>query len=499
MPQCALVDSSSVAAPAPERRGPYIWLLGILAVYAAGFMVYAETLAYTWDETYHLVAAWLIGLGRKPYIDFCFPQTPWNAYWVAGWMRLLGLDWHVPHAFQALFTIAAVLLTADYVYFRFPIARWRFGAALASGLATGLNAMVFAYGPLAQAYGICIFGVVAAFRFTVIAVDRKRPWWAGMAGFFAGMAAASSLLSAAAAPVLLVWMMFCNRSGEKWKKFAAWVICAAVPFTPVFWLFWLGPRQTWFNVVQYHALYRRLYWPETTQHDLEVLSSWIDSGQSLLLGAFAVFGLYYVAKRSGWPHALKLEFYLCGWLALALAALVGRAHPTFERYFLLMVPFLAVLAAAGLYGIASRLLDSDRPRWAVILFSTFMLLCLGKNLYERGFVDHWAVYRKQAQKVDEVTPRNALVLAEEPIYFFTRRIPPPGFELAYTHLLNLPPAEAALLHIVNKDEVKRQVLAGKYATAYSCDDDEIADFGLKERYKQHVDMDDCTIFWDFKK
>ena len=78
-----------------------------------------------------------------------------------------------------------------------------------------------------------------------------------------------------------------------------------------------------------------------------------------MLGAFAVFGVYYVAKRSGWPHALKMEFYLCGWLALALAALVGRAHPTFERYFMLTVPFLAVLAAVGLYGIASRLLDSD--------------------------------------------------------------------------------------------------------------------------------------------
>ena len=115
---------------------------------------------------------------------------------------LLGLDWHVPHAFQALFTIAAVLLTADYVYFRFPIAplalrrrpRERSGhRAQCHGVRLRAS--------LAQAYGICIFGVVAAFRFTVIAVDRKRPWWAGMAGFFAGMAAASSLLSAAAATV----------------------------------------------------------------------------------------------------------------------------------------------------------------------------------------------------------------------------------------------------------------------------------------------------------
>jgi hypothetical protein len=81
----------------------------------------------------------------------------------------------------------------------------------------------------------------------------------------------------------------------------------------------------------------------------------------------------------------------------------------------------------------------------------------------------------------------------------TKRTPPPGFELYYTHKLNLPPAEAALMHIIPDAEVKRQVQSGIFATAYSCDDDEIDDFGLKKLYQQHVDMDDCTIFWDRKK
>jgi len=38
-----------------------------------------------------------------------------------------------------------------------------------------------------------------------------------------------------------------------------------------------------------------------------------------------------------------------------------------------------------------------------------------------------------------------------------------------------------------------------FATAYSCDEDEIDDYGLGKLYKQHVDMDDCSIFWDWKK
>ena len=481
-----------------DRRGPYLWLLGALSLYAAVLLVYSQTWAFTWDESYHLLAAQLMGAGRRPYLDFCFPQTPLNAYWNAGWMRLLGQSWRVSHAFAAWFTIGAVLLTVDFVFRRFPVGSWRLAAAIAAGLATGLNAMVFEFGPLAQSYGICLFALAAAFRITVRAVDRSGPLLAALAGFFAGVAAGSSLLSAAAAPVLLVWMLFYNRAGRRWTKLMAFGAGTVVPFAPVFWLFWLGPRQTWFNVVQYHTFFRTLYWPETTRHDLEILTSWIDSGQALVLGLLAVFGLLYVARRSAWPRALQAEFYLCAWLAAALSVWVGRAHPTFARYFLLTVPFLTILSVVGLYAIASRVLGADRPRWPVLLVSVLFALGLGKSLYERRDLN-WSVYQRHANKVDQVTPRHSLLLADEPIYFLTRRTPPPGFELYYTHKVNLPNAEAALMHVITEAEVKRQVQSGMFATAYSCDDDKIEDYGLEKLYTQHVDIDDCSLYWGWKK
>jgi hypothetical protein len=70
--------------------------------------------------------------------------------------------------------------------------------------------------------------------------------------------------------------------------------------------------------------------------------------------------------------------------------------------------------------------------------------------------------------------------------------------LYYTHKLNLPPAKAALLHIVADAEVQRQVQSGRFATAYACDDDD-TDYGLEKLYQQHVDMDDCSIYWGWKK
>ncbi len=493
MAQCLLVDSSS-SGNAETRGASHLWLYGVLLLYAAVFLVYAETWAFTGDEGYHLLAAQLIAAGRTPYIDFCFPQTPLNAYWNAGWMRLLGANWRVPHLLAALFTIGAVLLTADYVLRRFPVRGWRAAGALVAALGIGLNGMVFVYGPL-QAYGICLFGLAAGFRLAVRAVDGDRWLPSAGAGFCAGVAAASSLLSAAAAPVLLLWMLFYNRVGRRRKTFVAFALGVSLPFAPVFWLFARGPRQAWFNLFRYHAFFRRLYWPETTRHDLEILTSWIDNGQALILGLLALGGLLYVVRQSAWPHALKAEFYLCAWLAAALSAEVGRAHPTFARYFLLTVPFLAILAVAGLFAL-SRAFEASRPLWPVLAVAVLFALGLGRTLYERRDLDTWSTYQRLAAKVDRVTPPNAPIFAVEQLYFLTRRTPPAGYELSYTHLVNLPPAEAALMHILNQAAVKRQVQSGMFATAYGCDDEEIADYGLKTLYKQHVDLEGCTIFWD---
>jgi hypothetical protein len=481
------------------RRSGYSWLIGGIALYAAAFLVYAEKWAFTLDESFHLLAAQLIGAGKRPYIDFCFPQTPLNAYWNAGWMRLLGENWRVPHVFAALFTISAVVLTSRFIFLRFPVPGWRAAAALTAALLTGLNAMVFIFGPLAQAYGICLFTLVVAFQITVRAVDRSGPWWPAAVGFFAGTAAASSLLSAAAAPVLLVWMMVYNRAGSRWTKFSAFALGAAIPFAPVIWLFWQGPRQVWFNLIQYHVFFRKLYWPETTSHDLEILTSWIDSGQALLTGLLAVSGLVYIARASRWPAAMKAEFYLCAWLAAALAAEVGVAHPTFARYFLLAIPFLAILAAVGLYAIISRLFELNKPLRVVLPIVILLVLGLGRSLYDRREMGDWSPRERLARKIDQVTNRNALVFADEPIYFLTQRVPPPGLEFADSHKVDLGPAENQLLHIVTDSELKRQVQSGMFATALSCDDDEISDYGLPKLYQQRVDMEDCSIFWDRKK
>ena len=471
----------------------------MLSAYAAAFLAYAVTWALTWDESYNLLAAQLMAAGKRPYLDFCFPQTPLNAYWNAGWMRLSGTSWRVPHFFAAAFTIGAVVLTADYVLRYFPVPNWRLGAAITAALATGLNVAVFEFAPLAQAYGICLLGLAAAFRFIVRAVDTTGASCAAAAGLAVGVAAGSSLLTAAAVPVFMLWMWLHNRAGNRLRKLAAFAIGLAIPFAPVYWLFWLGPRQTWFNLVEYHLFFRKLYWPNTTQHDFGVLTAWIDSPAALVFGLFALVGIWWIARKSAWPPTVKAEFGLCGWLAAALALAAGLAHPTFERYFLLTAPFLAILAAAGLYGAASRIPRVSRPLWPVLAVSLLFAAGVGKLVFGDPEDEHWSMYERLAAKVDQVTPPDAQVFADEPIYFLTGRTPPSGFELAYTHKVKLPPAELAQLHIITEPEMAREVQSGMFATAYSCNDQAIDYYGLRKLYAHRADLYDCSIFWGFRK
>jgi len=71
-------------------------------------------------------------------------------------------------------------------------------------------------------------------------------------------------------------------------------------------------------------------------------------------------------------------------------------------------------------------------------------------------------------------------------------------EMAYSHKIDLSPAENALLHIVPLAELQRQLKAGVYATAYGCFDSDIQRYGLADLYRKRLDLEGCSIFWDLK-
>jgi hypothetical protein len=489
--QDAAVDCTST--PAQPRR---FWILVASAlVIAAGLVVYSQTMGFVWDEGFHLVAAQLILAGKRPYLDFCFPQTPLNAYWNAAWMRVFGETWRVTHVLAALEVAAAAFLSADFVFRRFPVPQWRLLAALATLLFVGLNTNAVLFGTAGQAYGMGLFLTVAAFRVTIVAARTHRLIAAVAAGLLAGASAGCSLLTAPVAPVLLVWLTLQLAPPQRWRNVAAFVFGAMLPFAPVFWLFVQGPRQVFFNVIQYQAMYRRVNWTGATPHDVDVLSAWLVSAQGLFLGLLGIAGAVFIFKKARWERACRAEFALALWLALALTAYIATAHPTFERYFVFVVPFLAMLAVVGFYDLASRLFGPHRALWPSTALMLLIALALGRALFDDRESVTWHDYEAIAKKVAEVTPPHGRIYADELVYFLLRQTPPPGMEFSYAHKLELPPAQEKLYHIVSEKELAAEVKAGYFDTVQSCNDDTIDKLGLEQLFPKKAEIVDCTVYW----
>lgn len=483
-----------------KRRVPArYWVYGTWALLAAGLMVYAQTWAFTDDEGFHLVAAQLIKGGMRPYLDFFFPQTPFNAYWNAFWMCVFGESWRTPHALAAIETSAAVVLAAQFVYAFLPERPWRVAGAMAAAMMIGFNANLVEFGPLGQAYGICLLATVVAFRLAVAAVGRRAVWLAAAAGAGAGIAMASSLLSAMAAPVLLIWIWWYNRAGNRWFKTAAFAAGSAAPFLPVLWLLVQSPWVVWFNVAQYHLRFRQVYWPDPLPHDLETLTAWSADPQSLLLGLLAIFGVVFIARRSNWSPERRAEFYLCGWLALGMTAELAFAHPTFTRYFCVLVPFVGILAVPGLYALGSRVLEPERPFWPVLIICVISAGVLTRSLYDNRDLSTWPEYEDITKKLLEVTPPGKEMFTEEGFYFASKRRPPPGMEFGYSHKLKLPPDRMAALHITSEAELQKQLAAGAFASAATCDDDTINTYALDKTFQHKDDRHNCSVFSDWKR
>jgi hypothetical protein len=463
--------------------------------------VYSQTGAFAWDEGFHLLTAQLIKNGKRPYLDFFFPQTPLNAYWNAFWFRLFGDTWRTAHAAAALCTTAALLITGDYVYERFPVQRWRFAGSLAAIFAMGLNSAIVEFGTVGQAYGLCLVTMMAAFRFTVVAVWRRNIFICLMAGLMAGTASGSTLLTVLSGPVMLFWILVYNQAGSRIAKLAAFAVGNALPFTPVFLLYLQKPREVLFTVFQFNYRYRAIDWTEVTTHDIDMLTSWLVSSQAAMLGVLAVAGLYFVFRRSGWPRAVRAEFYLCAWISVIMGAHIGTAHPTFERYYLLLAPFLSILAVAGLYWLGSSLGSPERPRWPVLLASLFFACGLARALFiDEADAYTWKDMEQLANKVSEVTPPGGLIWGDEHIYFVTKRTPPTGMEHENSHKpMPLTDEFIRALHILPRQEMETQLKSGYYDTVAVCvESDRITALDLPGVYRHSEEVGDCTVYWDRK-
>ncbi len=470
-------------------------LLGLVALIGAGLMVYAQTWAFAWDEGFHLLAAQLILKGMRPYIDFFHAQTPLYAYWNAFWMRIFGDTWHTAHAVSTICTMIALWLTGTYVFDRFDGGiwrqNWRLPMAAAAVLLTGLNSQVVQFATIGQAYAICLLAVVAAFRFTVANVKRDDARFAFGAGFFAGVAAASSLLTVPMGPVLFVWML--QAPGAKLKRMLAFIAGGLIPFLPLLRLFLQSPKVVFFGAVKYHLFYRTVDWSESEKQNADIALGWVESPHAMVMALLLLLALIFMA-RNAIPVALRRELWLCLWLTVVESAYLLYVRPTFSRYYVFIVPFVAIVSVVGFYYAGTTIGRPNKPDWILILLTLMMCLGVGRTI-NGGKTDYrWPDWDKLAKKVNEVTRAGGLIDADEAVFFITRRTPPSGMEYEDTHKLRLSKELSEQLHVFSKEEMARRVKDGYFDTIANCDDDK--DTELTALYKQKTKVGDCTVYWD---
>ena len=487
------------AAARPRKQ--YAIVCAAIALTAAILAVYGETTACAFDEGFHMLAAQLVKQGRRLYVDFFFPQAPLNVWWNAAWMMLFGDTWRTAHAAAIVATGVAVFLAVDFVFTRFRVPRWRLAVALAAVALVGGNWLLVEFGPIGQAYALCLLLPVVAFRLAVRAVSRPGVLLPFFCGCAASAAAEASLLAAPFTPVVLLWVLVYNRAGSRLAKLGAFVAGALTPWIPVLWMFARAPYQVRFCIVDFHLYYRRVAWEGSLQHNFEIVTEWINSGDALVLSLLAAAGFIWIIRSSQWARERRAEFYLCGWMAAGETAYLCWVRPTFTQYFSLLIPFLGIPAAVGFYAVATRLAGPNR-RWLPFAVMTFLLsMALGRGIYDDQSSTNWPDFEKVARKVDEVTPRNGVVLSDEFVYFITHRAAPPGMESDDTHKLQLPADKAALLHVVPRPELVKWVKAGRYDTVESCDDDddeELVNLGLPDIYAQKAEIEGCKVYWQRK-
>jgi 4-amino-4-deoxy-L-arabinose transferase-like glycosyltransferase len=410
-----------------------------MRAFGTGLVVWAALLAFGQtgvtggDEDLHIVAAMQVAAGQRPYLDFFHQHPPLFTYVGAAWFWVVGAGWRSAHVLASLLTGAAVWLTMVMAVTQLENRSERSAGLVA--ILVGLHVTTLMTGTLGHPYALTLVFLVAAYGLALAA--RARPTWIQIAGtgLGSGAAAASTLLALPAIPIILAWLLRATEPSRRGRALAAFAAGAILPFVPVLVLAARDPRIVVFDLLWFHLSHRsvasgwtpsRAEWLLWNPHVL--LETWLETPQSLLLVALALIGMAHRDKARPCP-ALSLAAWLAAGLGLYLACVV----PTNGRYFIIILPFLGLLATDGI----NRILDGvpgARRQFVLATLLGLFVAGLVRPIY-REFkpvpetamtAQHyrWTHWELVGQEVNRVTSSGGGILAPPWVYVAAKRLPP---------------------------------------------------------------------------
>jgi hypothetical protein len=413
-------------------RTPSGGLAVVLAVWAT-LLLFGQTGRTGGDEDLHIIAAMRTAAGQQPYLDYFYQHPPLFVYAAAAWFRALGEGWRSAHLLAAGLTGLAILLLARSAGACLPDRPPRI--VMTTAVLVGLHATTVTTGTIGHPYALTLVFLATAYALTLAAQNRSTWLRATGAGAAAVGAAASSLLAIVAVPIMLGWLVRRVPAASRRRVATAFVAGGLVPLVPILALASRRPGAVLFDLVGFHVLWRSAasgWAPSTAEYFLwnphEVLSTWVEFPQSLILLLLAGIGLAQRDARTR-PPALSLAV----WLAVGLGVYVACIIPTSFRYFIIVLPFAGLLAADGLEQVAAGGASLRRRQVLVLTVLALFLAGLVRPVYrEFKRVDtatmtaqhyRWQDWERVARQVNAVTPPGGLLYAPSWIYVATGRLP----------------------------------------------------------------------------
>jgi hypothetical protein len=356
---------------------------------------------------------------------------------------------------------------------------------------------VLKWGTIGHNYALCLLLSVGAFRFAVSAVDRPGHSRAVLAGLGAGGSAATSPLVVLLVPVMLLWLVLANHAGARWKTAASFGVSAMVPFTPLMLLALAAPDETYFGLVEHHLTFRVRTTDAAAVH-VETLSSWMTSPQALLLIVLAGTGTVAVGRAA--PTETRRDVYLCAALVLVLGVFASLAHPPARPpYFVVLTPFVAILASIGAFAIAQRI---NPPRGRLVASTVVALLALGaaRSIYrERLWSSEWKRIEAFAEEANRVSAPGGSFYSSYPfVYFAARRLPPEGLENNWATRMTLSLDSFAQLEVMPEARLIERVRSGSFdATLLRRGDSRYESAAMDRLYQESKLLDQYYVLrWD---
>jgi hypothetical protein len=413
-------------------------IVGAFTVPAAALRVLDE------DEGLYSIAGKLVAHGKTPYIDFWFLQAPGMPYAYGAWQRIFPESWYALRGFSVLLTVVLGWMVYRYVW-----RRWSSrGLATVAVVLFATTPLGFQWFPTVKTYALSTVLLFAAYVWAES--SSTKAWF--IAGFFLGLAIDVRLLVASVAVVVLVYAR---------RHATQFLIGLVGGLLPSIWFFVVGPARFLNETLATQTNRRPVTFQSGIGGKIRTIARVLVEPHFLFLAAIAALLIVVcIRRRKRLPLSVAI--------AATLAVTNLLPTPSYDQYFVTLIPFLAIAAIelVDLLGISAQILE----RRFLAIVAVLVIVPAGWSLHHITSSKTTRLRISDVRAISRAVDRHAhkgeIVLAFWPGFVYESHVRQlPGLEddfapaaIDHTHL---SAARAAEYHMLSSEQIAHVIRSHK--------------------------------------